>query len=167
MKSLILALKKQPIVYVTLDLERTLAINLQTAGYYVITNDEPFSRKVASHNKNILLIKSKYLLSTRELLEHPQTHAFVSKLTDPHILVFKNTSIIEQICKKNNWKLLNPPATLATVIEEKISQITWLGPLAKLLPPHQVKLCKELRWQDKKICATIQLGAHGKRNFFD
>lgn len=151
MKALELALKQQPVVYVTLDIERALGISPTTEDYYIVANFDPFSSEIAKTLKNILLIKGDTLLSTRELLEHPKTLQFIKKINNPHILVFKNTLPIEEFCKNNNWPLLNPSTQLATTIEEKISQITWLGPLAKLLPPHEVKPCKKIIWKDKKF----------------
>lgn len=149
MKPLILALKKHPIVYVARDLERALGLGFPQ-NYFIVTNYTPFARSLKAH-KSIILIKEKKLLDTHELFTHSKTIAFVKKLTAPQFVVFKTTPQIERICQKNNWKLLNPSATLANTIEEKISQLKWLGNLTKLLPPHQVTLCKNILWKGKKF----------------
>ncbi len=96
------------------------------------------------------------LLDTRDLLAHPKTKKYVAKISarggsafggkNLHVLVFKNTTQIEKICAENNWPLLNPPSELANKVEEKISQLTWLGPLTKYLPPHQVMILKNVTW---------------------
>ncbi len=165
MKALVLALKQHPLVYVTLDIERVLGLPLTTHNYYIVTNSDPFSRELAKKHKNIILIKGQKLLSTRELLENEKTAKFIKRISSPHILVFKNTTSIESICQKNNWKLLNPPSTLANSIEEKISQITWLGSLAKFLPPHQVQTCSKLEWKNKKFILQFNFAHTGNGTF--
>jgi hypothetical protein len=164
MKALELALKKQPIVYITLDLERALGLPVTTKNYFIITNSDTFSNSFKNYS-NILRIKEKKLLSTRELLEHPKTNKFLSKIDNPHIVVFKNTLPIEEICEKNNWTLLNPSAALANNIEEKISQITWLGPLSKLLPPYNVLLCKKVVWRGEKFILQFNSAHTGNGTF--
>jgi len=47
--------------------------------------------------------------------------------------------------------LLNPSAILAGEIEEKISQVKWLGSLAKYLPPYEIKILKDVRYEGKKF----------------
>ncbi|KKQ28204.1 MAG: hypothetical protein US42_C0001G0055 [Candidatus Magasanikbacteria bacterium GW2011_GWC2_37_14] len=75
--------------------------------------------------------------------------------THAKILVFKNTLQIEKTCAENGWELLNPPAKISNAVEEKISQITWLGPLKKYLPKYQVLKCKD-----------IDLEKESQRNYF-
>lgn len=144
MKLLKHALKLSPVVYVTRDLERATGLSRAYQSYYIITNHGPFAKEYAKKNKNVLVIKSKEKLDTRELLVHPKTIAFVNTLQNPKIIVFKNTKQIETICSEKKWPLLNPPAELASRVEEKISQLEWLGDLQKYVPPHQVMLCKNL-----------------------
>ncbi len=142
MKPLNLALKRQPIVYITRDLERALGASKTTNNYFIITNTTPFAKETARTNPNILLVKSNKMLDTRELLEQPKTKQLCKKLKNPSLLVFKNTPTIERYCREQGLKLLNPSAALANTIEEKISQIDWLRELKKYLPPHQVVICK-------------------------
>lgn len=145
MKALNIALKSTPVVYVTRDLERALGLPSSYDNYYIIANFSPYAKEYTKGRKNILLIKEKELLDTRELLDHPRVVKYIKKIIDPQIVVFKNTLHIEKLCESRGWSLLNPPSYLANRIEEKISQITWLGPLKKYLPPHQVMLCKDLQ----------------------
>src|SRR6185295_8622412 len=60
--------------------------------------------------------------------------------------------------REQGWKLLNPPAVLAEKIENKISQISWLGDLAKYLPPHKVEIMKDIQWAGEPF---ILQWAHG------
>ncbi len=147
MKALQLALTKQPLVYITRDLERALGLPVSTKNYFIITNATPFAKELASKHKNILLIKLAELLDTRELLTQVKTKKFLAKLKRPTIIVFKNTSVIERSCAEQGLTLLNPSANLASRVEEKISQVEWLGELSKFLPPHWVGTCKEIEWQ--------------------
>ncbi len=139
-------LRKTPLVYVTRDLERALGLPLNTKGYYIISNFTPFVKSKCTGLDNVLLIKEKKLLDTHELLSHHQTKAFLNKLNDPRILVFKNTPVIEKICQNNSWELLNPKSSFANFVEEKISQVEWLGPLNKFLPPHEIKTLEKITW---------------------
>ena len=52
------------------------------------------------------------------------------------------------MCTENNWSLINPPTELSNKVEEKISQLEWLGELRKYLPEYSVKLCKNIEWED-------------------
>ena len=146
MKSLELALKSAPLVYVTRDLERARGLSSQTSNYYIITNRASTTKRDEAHDQNILSISEKAKLDTHKLLKHPKTISFLAGLTNPRLLVFKNTTAIEKICREHRWTLLNPPAELANIVEEKISQITWLGELKEMLPLHRVTICQELTW---------------------
>ncbi|MDO8626632.1 MAG: ATP-grasp domain-containing protein [Candidatus Magasanikbacteria bacterium] len=145
MQALYKALHKNPIVFVARDLERAFGL-AGAPRFHIITNATPFAKTAASNLPNIHLIVNKSLLSTLDLLGHKTTQSILVKLKQPKILVFKNTTQIEKICRAHNWTLLNPPAELANQVEEKISQIKWLGPLTKYLPPHKIVLGKGLSW---------------------
>lgn len=67
------------------------------------------------------------------------------------MLVFKNTAQIEKICEEKKWVLLNPSAKTAGTVEEKISQVSWLGPLANFLPNHKIEICKNINWRWKNF----------------
>ena len=64
--------------------------------------------------------------------------------TDESVLVFKNTKQIEELALKKGFRLLNPSAALAETIENKVTQVNWLGDLVKLLPTHKVGLLKNI-----------------------
>lgn len=143
------ALKSRPIIYVTRDIERALGMSLDLDGYFIISNSTLFGKMAVTGHANALLIEEPELLDTYELLKNEKVIEYISKIPNPNILVFKNTLQIERICQQNNWKLLNPPAALAAKIEEKNSQVEWLGDLAELLPPHAIKICKKVEWPDE------------------
>ncbi|OIO20164.1 MAG: hypothetical protein AUJ37_01000 [Candidatus Magasanikbacteria bacterium CG1_02_41_34] len=126
-----------PIIYIARDIERALGLPKNTVNYAIISNNSTFAKDTV-HSYNVTLVESDKTLSTQELLHN----ATIEEGT--HILVFKNTTAIERVATEKKLKLLNPPAILAGKIEEKISQIAWLGELSKFLPKHDIKTCKEL-----------------------
>lgn len=147
--SLQTTLPNNPVFYVTRDIER--ATSLEMPGYFIISNSTPSGKKIAQTRTNILLIENHTLLDTHELLSHAEVQKFIQKNSegkDPSIVVFKNTTVIEKICREKNWKLLNPSAKLAQKIEEKITQVEWLGELTKYLPPHKIQLAKDVPFDE-------------------
>ena len=67
-------------------------------------------------------------------------------LPGTNVVVFKNNPAIERYCKENGIILLNPPAELSEKIENKITQISFLGELASLLPKHSIQKVKDITW---------------------
>lgn len=137
--------------YVTRDIERALGLSVDTEGYFIVSNSTPFSKQVAENRKNILLLESEALLDTHELLNHKTVQDFIaanSNAVKPNILVFKNTAVIEKICTENNWNLLNPSAKRSQTIEEKITQVEWLGSLTKYLPPHKIQIAQDVVYDE-------------------
>lgn len=129
---------KKAVAYVTRDIERALG-RAPGANYFVISNDTPYGREVAArHPESVLLVPSNgELLDTYDLLSHPAVEEAIEK-HDADVLVFQNNPRIERLCSEKGWKLLNPSAALARTVEEKVSQVTWLGMDAELLPPHRL-----------------------------
>lgn len=129
----------KPVVYVTRDIERALGKNPE-AGYFIISNRTPYAESVQTQFPNsVWLIDSPEgnLLDTHELLIVPEVIKTITD-HDASVIVFKNTSQIENICRDNNIKLLNPSAELAEKIENKTTQASWLGDLAHYLPQHSI-----------------------------
>lgn len=149
------ALISTPLLYITRDIERALGLPLSTESYFIISNSTPFGKTVRErHPQNVFLIESDSLLDTAELLEHPEVISRITQhvtRTNAQLLVFKSTPRIETICKQHNWELLNPSAALANTIEEKISQVEWLGDAGKFLPPHSIVTCKDIVWKEKSF----------------
>ncbi|MBP9694960.1 MAG: ATP-grasp domain-containing protein, partial [Candidatus Magasanikbacteria bacterium] len=166
METLASALKSNPIVYVTRDIERALGLPLDTSGYFIISNSTSFAKRIANGRTNVLLIEETEVLDTREILENKLAQNFIKENSIKNILVFKNTSQIETICKKHDWKLLNPSAALANKVEEKISQIEWLGELTKYLPPHRIAICKEIKWDNLPFILQFNRAHTGQGTFF-
>jgi len=151
MQALTDKLTKNPVVYVTRDIERALGLNPDTKGYFIISNSGSFAKEAAKNKENILLISEEKKLNTSELLQNEKTIEFINKIINPSIIVFKNTKQIERICKDMEWPLLNPNAELSNKIEEKISQVKILEDLDDLFLKYELKICKDTQWKDKKF----------------
>jgi len=162
---MLINLVKNPVVYVTRDLERAIGLPLNTKGYYIISNYSPFAKTLVKGQKNVLLVKNPKILDTRELLVLPAVKRFIGKIKNPNILVFKNTTQIEENCRENNWRLLNPSAALSSMVEEKISGVEWLGPLEKYLPPHEIVECGKIKWVGSKFVLQFNRAHTGGGTF--
>ena len=171
--------KNTQIIYVTRDIERALGMPL-SENYKIVTNRTSYSESIKKQYPEFITLidpqndprtiateslKIHDLLDTNELLETSEMSSLMIQAsasatdTTPAILVFKNTIIIEAICKNNGWHLLNPSAALAEKIENKITQIEWLGELTKkYLPPHEVAITKDIKWQKTPL---VLQWAHG------
>ncbi len=163
MNELKVKLRLSPVIYVCRDIERALGFPLITKGYWIITNSGPLSKALSRKHKNVLTLASKDPLDTTDLLLHPKSATFLKKIKNPNIVVFKNTKQIEKICSEHKWNLLNPSAELANTVEQKITQIKWLGPLKKYLPPYKVMKCKELTWSLKTSLPVLS-SAEARKN---
>ena len=145
------ALKTRRIFYVCRDAERAEAgLDLGLNKFFILTNTSSFAVKLRKKfSKQIILIDSAETLDTLEILKRPETQKLIKK--DDLVMVFKPTPQIEAVCHENDWMLINPPSGLANQVEEKISQTTWLGPLAKFLPKTETKILNEIKWSGKKF----------------
>ncbi len=148
-----------PLYYITRDIERALGMT-PNANYLIITNKTPFGETLKKqYPEFITLLESPdgRSLGTGALMEHPETAKII-----PHgaqVLVFKNTARIEPIAAAKGWKLINPKASLSETVENKISQVEWLGELGKKhLPMHNLMLAKKLTWTGEPF---ILQWAHG------
>lgn len=63
------------------------------------------------------------------------------------IITFKNSPAIEKYCKEHDIILLNPSGELAEKIENKITQVEFLGDLKNLLPKYSIQKVKDITWQ--------------------
>lgn len=149
------------IVYIARDIERALGKE-PISNYYIITNDSPYAQEIKiKYPENIFLIKDNKILDTYELLTKDEVKNILNKL-EAEILVFKNTIHIEEYCKENNYRLLNPSAKLSEEIENKISQITWLEDCQSLLPPYKISETKDIIWEKKPLILQWSHGHTGE-----
>ncbi len=157
-------LSTRRLFYVCRDVERAIGGGLDIKNYFIITNKSELSTLLAKQLANIIIINNKNQLNTAELLNHTEAKQQIK--SKDFVLVFKNNSIIEKICKENKWALLNPKAELGEKVESKISQVAWLGSLAKYLPPHKVDICKNIKWNNTPFVLQFNHSHTGSGVFF-
>lgn len=149
------------IIYIARDIERALGKE-PVGDYHIITNESLYSLEVKKkYPDNVFLIKAEETFDTFELLMLPEVQEIISKI-DGSLLVFKNTIHIEQLCKEKGWKLLNPSAVLSEKVENKITQVEWLGELASFLPPHKILETKDIEWNKSPFVLQWSHGHTGE-----
>jgi len=151
-------LNDKKIIYVTRDIERALG-TIPNENFIIVTNKTPYGELIQKQYPDFIHFVSsqnKDLLGTTELLSHRDTAKLVAE--ESHILVFKNTLRVESEINAKKWKVINPKSYLAERVENKLSQIRWLGELGKYLPTHTVKLTKQITWKNEPF---IVQWAHG------
>lgn len=154
-------LQASGVTFVTRDYERATGLPPTTPGFFIISNSTP-SGKAKVHD---LFIDEGEPLDTLSLLKHPLSHSFIES-HGKQVLVFKNTSFIESTCKEQGWRLLNPSASLARTVEEKISQIEWLGELSRHLPEHRVDTLEKISWGNKPFILQFNRTHTGLGTYF-
>ncbi len=168
---------KKPLIYVTRDIER--ALGMEPEGlYFIISNSTSHGREIQTkYPDNVFLIQNPEqdrgapaavgvsdALDTYDLLALSEVQAIIDKL-DGDVVVFQNTPRIERLAAEMQWNLLNPSATLARMVEEKISQVAWLGDDAKLLPPHRIALVKDIVFDGKRFVLQFNHTHTGQGTF--
>ena len=145
--------RKNATVYVARDIERAFGMD-PSPMYRIVTNRSPYAESIQGlFPAYVSLVDGQ--LDTIDLLKHKAAEP----KDDEAVLVFKNTSAIEEFCASKGWVLLNPAAALAERIENKISQVEYLGPIGeKYFPAHIVAPLKEILW---KAEPRIIQWAHG------
>lgn len=156
-----MASNKNNIVYIAREIDRALG-KAPIDNYFIVSNSSEQAKEIKSkYPDNVLLIESTELLDTYELMMNSEVADYINKIK-AKVIVFKNTAQIESLCKSNNWEIINPSAELSERIENKISQIEWLGELASLLPPHSISTIKDIEWNDKPFIIQWSHGHTGE-----
>ncbi len=155
--------QKRKIVYVVRDIERALGM-APCAEYVIVSNRTPYAEIIKGRYPDFVHLVEEEgategnTLDTLQLLKSTVVKELMSG-PDAALLVFKNNPLIEAITMENGWKLLNPSSALAEKVENKITQVEWLGPLAEqYLPAHTVAPAKELVWNKEPL---VVQWAHG------
>lgn len=144
------------ITYITRDIERALGMD-PSPEYHIVCNKCPYSESIKQKYPDFvtLIESSAKPMGTGDLI----TKYTEGKKISGDILVFKNTARIEPIATAGGLNLINPKAQLGELVENKISQIEWLGEIGnKYLPEHMLMLAKNLAWTGKPF---ILQWAHG------
>jgi|ERR1035437_269090 hypothetical protein len=156
----------KPLIYVTRDIERALGKS-PAADYFVIANKNAYAESVQKKFPDfVFLAEGNVPLDTYDILSLPDTQNLINE-NGGHVLVFKNTKRIEELCTQKKWNLLNPSADLAEKIENKISQVEWLGDAKKFLPLHAVGTVSDIykKIYQEKSTGTAAEGIFKKEPF--
>ncbi len=149
------------VVYITRDIERALGMEPR-GDYYIITNTTPYSKEIKKrYRDNVYLIESREILDTYDIMILPEVEDIIVK-HKAKIMVFKNTLHIEELCRERGWEILNPNAKLSDLIENKITQISWLGELSLFLPPYSISIIKDINWNNKPFILQWSHGHTGE-----
>lgn len=129
------------IVYVAREIERAFGMD-PSPSYRIVANRSAYAETIKSlFPAYVTLVDGP--LDTVELLALDAA----TPLPGESVLVFKNTPAIEELCAKRGWRLLNPSAALAERIENKVTQVEFLGEAGeKHFPPHSIGPLKGLSW---------------------
>ncbi len=139
--------RQQPIIYVVRDIERALGMT-PSADHIVIANRSTYAEEIQKQYPDfVFLAEGNVQLDTYDILLIPDVQELIAA-KKASILVFKNTKRIEELCAEKKWTLLNPSASLAEKVENKISQVEWLNEDSSVLPLHAVGTVSEI---SKKI----------------
>ncbi len=132
-----------PIAYITRDIERALGIP-PTPGFFIMTNETPFGKSIQKTRSDIILCSNNHILDTHDLIAHEEVLRALREHAITHIMVFKPTKAIERLADMHGLTLLNPQASLASSVEEKITQLSFLPELKEVFVPFQVMTLKEV-----------------------
>lgn len=150
--------KARKTLYIARDIERALGSE-PGEDYRIATNRTPYAEEMKKRWPQFVHLtdSQKGFEDTAELMASDHVRRLIAD-TGSDIVVFKSNPRIEAIAKENGWTLLNPPSALAEKVENKITQVEWLGELVKYLPAHSVGAAKGLKWNKEPL--VIQW-AHG------
>lgn len=136
------------IVYVTREIERAMGME-PGQNYKIATDRTPYAETIQKQfGDHVLLIDSpaEKPFGTGDLLKDERVKKLVTD-SGGNVLVFKNTPRIEPFATANSWTLINPKAALGEQVENKLTQIEWLGAIGKeYLPEHRLQTTKFIRW---------------------
>jgi hypothetical protein len=157
--------QKRKIVYVARDMERAMGAE-PSADYIVVSNRTLYAEAMKKAHPNFVYLADgddAETSNTQSLLKSDTVRKLMTDLGasdgKASILVFKNNPLIEAVVKENGWDLLNPSSDISERVENKITQVEWLGELAsEYLPTYTIAPTKELKWNKEPL---IIQWAHG------
>ncbi|HEU5114237.1 MAG TPA: ATP-grasp domain-containing protein [Candidatus Paceibacterota bacterium] len=154
----------RPVVYVARDIERALGMEPR-GNYFVVSNDTPQGRTIRDeYPKNVILVASAETLDTFDLLALPEVEKFIKSI-GADVVVFQNTPRIERLAVSRKYRILNPSADLAKMVEEKISQVAWLDRDANLLPSHRISTLEQISYSGSRFVLQFNHAHTGHGTF--
>lgn len=169
---------KHAFFYVTLDPERATGLEDIMPNYMIICPyASGLTKKLQKNGVNIVVleenmsakkVKKAVARGTYGMLQNKFVQVLINKtctnLTSAHIMVLKNSELIEGLCKKQGWRLLAPKASIAEKFENKISQYKLLKntlpyPKSSLITPEKFEF-------HEPVVLQFNRGHSGNSTFF-
>jgi len=86
------------------------------------------------------------------ILSHPRTKEYLSRFEKPALIVYKTSSKMEWVCKKNNWLLVGSPVKFGKkLLEDKVKFRKILEQLDVPPPPGEIVAAEKLLDQNSQI----------------
>ena len=166
------------IFYITLDPERALGIEDVLPDYTIIC---PYKSRLVNEMKNrgVNVVVLEDELNQKEVAEAIKKGTYGILQSDflqkyitanvrswtPHIMILKNSQLIEDFCKKLGWKLLAPKAKVAEQFENKISQYKLLSDIVPF-PKTIITTLDNLTFNVNNSVLQFNRGHSGNTTFF-
>ena len=166
------------IFYITLDPERALGIEDVLPDYTIICPyKSELVNKLKNRGANVVVLEDE--LKQKEVAEAIKKGTYGILQSDflqkyitanvrswtPHIMILKNSQLIEDFCKKLGWKLLAPKAKVAEQFENKISQYKLLSDIVPF-PKTIITTLDNLTFNVNNSVLQFNRGHSGNTTFF-
>jgi len=166
------------IFYITLDPERALGIEDVLSDYTIICPyKSELVNKLKNRGVNVVVLEDE--LKQKEVAEAIKKGTYGILQSDflqkyitanvrswtPHIMILKNSQLIEDFCKKLGWKLLAPKAKVAEQFENKISQYKLLSNIVPF-PKSITTTLDNLTFNVNNSVLQFNRGHSGNTTFF-
>jgi hypothetical protein len=105
--------KIPPIIFLNHDVNYGIGMETILPNYYIIySGKNSLSNSLKNH-----FFTSDYKKTSFELLSNKNVAEFLSNLKNPNLIFFKPNSKYFNLCKKQNWNVLNNNAALSLSLE--------------------------------------------------
>ena len=166
------------IFYITLDPERALGIEDVLPDYTIICPyKSPLVNEMKNRGVNVVVLEDE--LKQKEVAEAIKKGTYGILQSDfvrkyiktyvqgsiPHVMILKNSQLIEDFCKKQGWKLLAPMAKVAEQFENKISQYKLLSNIVPF-PKSITTTLDNLTFNVNNSVLQFNRGHSGNTTFF-
>lgn len=168
---------KHVFFYVTLDPEKALGIEDVLPNYTVVC---PYKSALVEKLKNkidVVVLEENMPENKVEKITEGGTYGMLKDkfvqgtinercagFTPAHLMVLKNSELIEALCEKQGWKLLAPKARVAEKFESKISQYKALKNILPY-PESRVSILENV-CAEKPVVLQFNRGHSGNSTFF-
>lgn len=171
-----------PIFYVTIDIEKALGLEKILPNFHIIClEDNEKVQALLDENIKVFCLERyissfmPYPKTTNQVLAHPLIIDYIKKHSqNPNIMVFKTNEGIEEIANQNEFKLIEVPAYLNKMFEDKITQFEILTSHPEIPLPDifTVQRLSSTSWDEivqkcgNNVVVQFSKGNSGKTTYF-